>query len=440
MDLQETEKQLNIERFLHKIIEINGKIPSQLEHANISFSHTKSSIVFVLTRVAGDRSNIGTILDAVCVALSNEMKTQTSWKIQARTPNKQQQLLSNLYGIEENVKAENTFGSFVKGNSNQVAYIAAENTALQNKMAANPLLIYGASGLGKTHLLSAIYNQILHESPQKKVAFTRAEKFMRDMIFSLQNKCMDRFDAYYRKTDVLLLDDVHFLSSKEKTQEEFFYTFNTLLDNNKILVFTSDQYPKKINNLEDRIKSRLGMGVSIRIQPPEYETRVEILLRKAKDLQLSMDDDVAYLIAHKIKSNVRELEGALITLRSIAVELVGTKHISADIAQHALDELFSYHTIIITVEEIQKLVAEYFKVRIIDLLGGGRTRTIVRPRQLAMSLTKQYTSMSFPEIGKNFGNRDHTTVIHATKKIKDLLKTDQGLAKDYQILEKMIST
>jgi len=332
-----------------------------------------------------------------------------------------------------------TFDSFVEGKSNQIARAASLHVAESPGTSGyNPLFLYGGTGLGKTHLMLAVGNQIKKDNPKARVMYLSSERFVQDMITALRTNSIDKFKAHYRSADALLIDDIQFFAKKERSQEEFFYTFNSLLEGQKQIILTCDRFPKEVQNLDERLQSRLGWGLTIAIEPPELETRVAILIKKAQQNLISLPDDVAFFIAKRIKSNVRDLEGAL--QRVMAFARFTNQPLSIDMAQEALKDLLASHQRLVTLESIQKTVAEYFKLRVADLLSKKRTRSIARPRQIAMALAKELTSHSLPEIGDAFGGRDHTTVLHACRKIAELKETDTRVAEDYRNLLRTLSS
>lgn len=336
-----------------------------------------------------------------------------------------------------NLNPDFIFDNFVEGKSNQLARAAAQQVAENPGESYNPLFLYGGVGLGKTHLAHAMGNHILANNPEAKILYLHSEKFVADMIKSLQRNAMNEFKKYYRTVNCLLIDDIQFFAGKERSQEEFFHTFNSLLDNHQQIVLTCDRYPKEINGLEERLQSRFGWGLTIAIEPPELETRVAILMTKAEQFKITLPHEVAFFIAKHIQSNVRELEGALKRVTANA-QFTGNK-ISIPLAREALKDLLSLQAKLITIENIQKTVAEFYKLKLSDLLSKKRSRSIARPRQLAMALAKNLTHHSLPEIGDAFGGRDHTTVLHACRKINELLDTDLELQEDYKNLMRTLS-
>ena len=336
-----------------------------------------------------------------------------------------------------NVRVNYTFDNFVEGKSNQLARAAASQVADNPGSAYNPLFIYGGTGLGKTHLLHAVGNGILLNKPNAKIAYMHSERFVQDMVRALQNNAMEKFKQYYRSVDALLIDDIQFFAGKDRTQEEFFHTFNALLEGNQQIILTSDRYPKEVD-VEDRLKSRFGWGLTIAIEPPELETRVAILKRKAQESHINLADEVAFFIAKRLRSNVRELEGAL--NRVIANANFTGRAINIDFVKEALRDLLALQDKLVTIDNIQKTVAEYYKIKVADLLSKRRNRSVARPRQIAMALSKELTNHSLPEIGDAFGGKDHTTVLHACRKVKDLREESHDIKEDYSNLTRTLSS
>ncbi|WP_333609036.1 chromosomal replication initiator protein DnaA [Arsukibacterium sp.] len=340
--------------------------------------------------------------------------------------------------VRSNMRANYTFTNFVEGKSNQLARAAASQVADNPGTAYNPLFIYGGTGLGKTHLLHAVGNGILAKKPDAKVIYMHSERFVQDMVKALQNNAIEEFKRYYRSVDALLIDDIQFFANKERSQEEFFHTFNALLEGNQQIILTSDRYPKEIDGVEDRLKSRFGWGLTIAIEPPELETRVAILMRKAQENQIRLPEEVAFFVAKRLRSNVRELEGAL--NRVIANANFTGRPITIDFVREALRDLLALQDKLVTIENIQKTVAEYYKIRVADLLSKRRSRSVARPRQMAMALAKELTNHSLPEIGDAFGGRDHTTVLHACRKIESLKEETHEIKEDFQNLIRTLSS
>jgi chromosomal replication initiator protein len=333
---------------------------------------------------------------------------------------------------------EYTFEAFVEGKSNQLARAAAFQVASNPGRSYNPLFIYGGVGLGKTHLMQGIGNLIAANKAGARVAYVHSEQFVSDMVRALQHNTINEFKAAYRSLDALLIDDIQFFANKERSQEEFFHTFNALLEGQRQVVLTCDRYPKEVNGLEERLKSRFGWGLTVAIEPPELETSVAILMSKAAAEDVVLPEEVAFFVAQRIRSNVRELEGAL--HRIVANSAFTGKPITLEFAKDALRDLIALQDKLVTVENIQKTVAEYAKVRVADLLSKRRNRSVARPRQIAMSLAKELTNHSLPEIGDQFGGRDHTTVLHACRRIKLLRESDARVREDYQNLIRILTT
>ncbi|MDA9143780.1 chromosomal replication initiator protein DnaA [Gammaproteobacteria bacterium] len=329
------------------------------------------------------------------------------------------------------------FDSFVEGKSNHLALAAAKQVASNPKGDYNPLFIYGGVGLGKTHLMHAVGNEILQNSPDKRIVYVHSEKFVSDMVKALQLGAMNEFKSFYRNADALLIDDIQFFAGKEQSQEEFFHTFNALLDRNNQMILTCDKYPKEIDGLEERLKSRLGWGLPVVIDPPELETRAAVLLSKASSMGVELPNDCAIYIAQRIRSNIRELEGAL--KRVAANSRFTNQPIDLSLVKDALKDLFVISAKMVSIENIQKTVSEYYNIKLSDLLSKRRSRSITRPRQLAMALTKELTNHSLPEIGEAFNGRDHTTVLHACKKIAELRKENPSQEEDYRNLTRALT-
>ena len=322
-----------------------------------------------------------------------------------------------------------TFESFVEGKSNQLAKAAATQVGENPGKSYNPLFIYGGVGLGKTHLMHAIGNAMIKNEPSARVSYVHSERFVSDMVKGLQHNKISEFKRAYRTLDALLIDDIQFFAGKERSQEEFFHTFNALLEGQRQIILTCDRYPKEVNGLEERLKSRFGWGLTVAIEPPELETSVAILISKAQAEGIELPNEVAFFIAKRIRSNVRELEGAL--RRVIANYRFTGRAINLDFAKEALRDLLALQDRLVSIENIQKTVAEYFKIRVGDLLSKKRTRSIARPRQFGMALAKELTNHSLPEIGDAFGGRDHTTVLHGCRRIASLRETDKRVDDDY---------
>lgn len=340
--------------------------------------------------------------------------------------------------VKSALKNEFTFESFVEGKSNQLARAASLQVAENCGKAYNPLFITGGVGLGKTHLMHAVGNQVCQLKPNAKVIYLHSERFVQDMVKALQHNVINEFKKFYRSVDALLIDDIQFFAGKERSQEEFFHTFNALLEGQQQIVLTCDRYPKEVTGVEERLKSRFGWGLTVGIEPPELETRVAILMTKAAASNISLPDDVAFFVAKRFRSNIRELEGAL--HRLIANAHFTGDPINLDFAKDALKDLLALQDKMVTIENIQKTVAEYYKMRVAELLSKRRNRSIARPRQMAMALSKELTNHSLPEIGDAFGGRDHTTVIHACRKILELRRTETRINDDFNTLERILTS
>ena len=331
-----------------------------------------------------------------------------------------------------------TFENFVEGKCNQLGRAAAMQVAENPGNAYNPLFVYGGVGLGKTHLMHAVGNAILANSPDARVVYLHSERFVNDMVSALQHNAINKFKSFYRSVDALLIDDIQFFIGKERSQEEFFHTFNALLEDQQQVILTCDRFPRSVEGIEERLKSRFGWGLTVAMEPPELETRVAILKSKAAAAGVELPHEVAFFVAKRIKTNIRELEGAL--RRVIANSKFTGKPISLEFTREALKDLLALQEKLVTIENIQKTVAEYYKLRVSDLVSKRRSRSIARPRQVAMALAKEVTNHSLPEIGDAFGGRDHTTVLHACRKVRELKETDESIQMDYRILLRTLSS
>ncbi|MBE0493443.1 MAG: chromosomal replication initiator protein DnaA [Thiomicrospira sp.] len=359
--------------------------------------------------------------------LQQPIQSETSSKID---PNKKT--------IKHKLNPNYTFDNFVEGKANQLAAAAARQVADNPGGSYNPFFIYGGVGLGKTHLMHAIGNALIEKNPQARVVYLHSESFVADMVNALRHNKIEDFKRFYRSLDALLIDDIQFFANKEQSQEEFFHTFNTLLEGNKQVILTSDRFPKEVDGLEDRLKSRFGWGLTIAVEPPEFEMRVAILMKKANEAGFALPEDVAFFIAKRLRGNVRELEGAL--KRVVAFAQFTQRSLSVEMVKEALKDLLALQQKMVTLENIQKTVADYFKLRVADMLSKRRTRNVARPRQVAMALAKELTHHSLPEIGDAFGGRDHTTVLHAVRKIKELRETDHRMDEDFNKLIRIITS
>ena len=329
-----------------------------------------------------------------------------------------------------------TFASFVGGKANQLARAAAFQVGQNPGQAYNPLFVYGSTGLGKTHLVQAIGNELLEHNPKANIRYIHAERFVTDVVQAYQHKAFDAFKRSYHTLDLLLIDDIQFFGGKSRTQEEFFYAFNALIEGGKQVVITSDRFPKEIANIDDRLISRFGWGLTVSVEPPELEMRVAILIKKAESEGIPLDEEVAFFIAKHIRSNVRELEGGL--KRVLAYARFNNVPISVQAAKEALKDLLAVLNRQIAIDNIQKTVADYYKIKVSEMYSKKRVRSLARPRQVAMALAKELTPMSLPEIGEAFGGRDHTTVLHACRKVRELVEADQMIARDHSLLMQIL--
>jgi len=366
--------------------------------------------------------------DPMAGAASQQAPTRTERTVQVEGGLKHTSYLNRTF----------TFDNFVEGKSNQLARAAAWQVADNPKHGYNPLFLYGGVGLGKTHLMHAVGNHLLAKNPNAKVVYLHSERFVADMVKALQLNAINEFKRFYRSVDALLIDDIQFFAKKERSQEEFFHTFNALLEGGQQVILTSDRYPKEIEGLEERLKSRFGWGLTVAVEPPELETRVAILMKKADQAKVDLPHDAAFFIAQRIRSNVRELEGAL--KRVIAHSHFMGRDITIELIRESLKDLLALQDKLVSIDNIQRTVAEYYKIKISDLLSKRRSRSVARPRQVAMALSKELTNHSLPEIGDAFGGRDHTTVLHACRKIAELKESDADIREDYKNLLRTLTT
>jgi len=341
-------------------------------------------------------------------------------------------------GHQHHLVEHYTFDNFVEGKSNQLALAAARQVAENPGESYNPLFLYGGVGLGKTHLMHAVGNALKQQNPEAKVVYLHSERFVADMVKALQLNAISDFKRYYRSVDALLIDDIQFFAKKDRSQEEFFHTFNALLEGGQQMILTCDRYPKEIDGLEERLKSRFGWGLTVAVEPPELETRVAILMNKASQARIDLPPDAAFFIAQRIRSNVRELEGAL--KRVIASANFTGKPVDVELIKESLKDLLALQDKQVSLDNIQRTVAEYYKIKVADLMSRRRSRSVARPRQVAMALAKELTNHSLPEIGDSFGGRDHTTVLHACRKIKELRETNSDIREDYKNLLRSLTT
>ncbi len=380
-------------------------------------------------------------LDAVNLSLANESLESDSVVItQLENSTKPKRTVQVEGGIQHDSRLDSSLNldNFIEGKSNQMAFAAAKQVAENLGIGYNPLFIYGGVGLGKTHLMQAVGNALLAKNPNAKVLYVSSERFAQDMVKAFTLNATNEFKRFYRSLDVLLIDDIQFLAGKERTQEEFFHTFNTLLENKKQIILTCDRYPKEINELEDRLKSRFGWGLTVAVEPPDEETRVAILMKKAAERNIDLSYECAQFIGKRIRSNVRELEGAL--KRVIANAHFTGNPISVPLIKETLKDLIALQDRQVSIDNIQRTVAEYYKIKMADLLSKRRTRSVARPRQVAMALSKELTNHSLPEIGDAFGGRDHTTVLHACRKIKELQDSSADISEDYKNLLRSLTS
>ena len=339
---------------------------------------------------------------------------------------------------QHNLVDNYTFSNFVEGKSNQLALAAAQQVAKSPGDAYNPLFLYGGVGLGKTHLMHAVGNALRLQKPDAKIVYLHSERFVADMVKALQLNAINDFKRYYRSVDALLIDDIQFFANKDRSQEEFFHTFNALLEGGQQMILTCDRYPKEIDGVEERLKSRFGWGLTVAVEPPELETRVAILKKKAEQAGIDLSNDAAFFIAQRIRSNVRELEGAL--KRVIASANFTGRPFDIDLIKESLKDLLALQDKQVSLENIKRIVADYYKIKVADLMSKRRNRSVARPRQMAMALAKELTNHSLPEIGDSFGGRDHTTVLHACRKIVELRETTSDIREDYKNLLRSLTT
>ena len=354
------------------------------------------------------------------------------------TPSEEKSSNSNKSTYNSNLNTKFVFDNFVEGKSNQLARAVAQKVADNpGEQTANPLFLYGGTGLGKTHLLHAIGNGIIANNPDARVVYIHSERFVQQVVTYIRDNKMEEFKKFYRSLDALLVDDIQFFSDKEKTQEEFFHIFNTLFERGRQIILTSDRYPREIEKIEERLKSRFGWGLTTAIEPPDLETRVAILMKKADENNIELPHDVAFFIGQKLRTNVRELEGALNRVKAMQ-EFKG-EPITIDFVRETLKDMLALQDKLVTVDNIQKVVAEYYRIKVSDLKSKNRSRSIARPRQVSMALAKELTNRSLPEIGKSFGDRDHTTVLHACRKVVELRETEPDIQEDWANLIRILS-
>ncbi|NMH60623.1 chromosomal replication initiator protein DnaA [Alteromonas ponticola] len=406
----------------------------RLEVASRRTSVNRATVTSSLSHTANE--SVPTPANSPTIAISENLHKQAEANRLHSSPNVVP--IPEAAKHKSNINPNYQFENFVEGKSNQLARAAATQVANNPGGSYNPLFIYGGTGLGKTHLLHAVGNGIIANRQNAKIVYMHSERFVQDMVKALQNNAIEDFKRFYRSVDALLIDDIQFFANKERSQEEFFHTFNALLEGNQQIILTSDRYPKEIDGVEDRLKSRFGWGLTIAIEPPELETRVAILMRKATENRITLPNEVAFFIAKRLRSNVRELEGAL--NRVIANANFTGRPITIDFVREALRDLLALQEKLVTVDNIQKTVADYYKIKVADILSKRRSRSVARPRQVAMALAKELTNHSLPELGNAFGGRDHTTVLHACRKIEQLREESHDIKEDYKNLIRTLSS
>jgi chromosomal replication initiator protein len=423
------------DRFLRRITEIINELSSsrivvQLDVGSKSSASTSSNNTPTMLPDVAD-SNSVTTQKVIPQPPSNTLKSSVS--ATSRNPE-----VKGAIKHRSSLNKDYTFENFVEGKSNQLARAAAQQVAENPGESYNPLFLYGGVGLGKTHLMHAVGNSLLEKNPDAKIVYVHSERFVADMVKALQLNAINEFKRYYRSVDALLIDDIQFFANKDHSQEEFFHTFNVLLEGGQQMILTCDRFPKELNGLEDRLKSRFGWGLTVAVEPPDLETRVAILKRKATQVSVDLPDDGAFFIAQRIRGNVRELEGAL--KRVVASAHFTRRAIDIDLIRESLKDLLALQDKQVSLDNIQSVVAEYYKIKVSDLKSKRRSRSVARPRQLAMALAKELTNHSLPEIGDRFGGRDHTTVLHACRKIVELQETSSDIREDYKNLLRTLTS
>lgn len=402
-----------------EVIESKIKILAQIEDPNIS----------IQIRLLVGKPETVNVAPRVAPVVAPQVNTYHPWQGQNK---------AEAVAHKSNLIKRFTFDNFVEGKSNNFAIATTQQIAENPGGVYNPLFLYAHPGLGKTHLLHAVGNSIVAANPESKVVYIRSERFVQDMINSIRNNTIEQFKDYYASLDALLIDDIHFFAGKERSQEVLFQTFNSMLDGHQQVILTSDRFPKEIEGIDERLRTRFGWGLSIPIDPPELETRVAILISKAEERGLTLPDDVAFFIAKRLTiTDVRVLEGAIANI-SAKAQFTG-QDITISLVQDALRDMLAVHTKQTTIDNIQKVVAEHYRIKISDMASKRRTRTVARPRQIAMALAKELTQHSLPEIGEAFGGRDHTTVLHACRKIAELRSENNDIQEDYKILIRTLS-
>ena len=391
--------------------------------------------------VTGERGSVETIPSLSAAPLHSVTRTTSYGDFRSRTDKHVEQPVKPEIVVpshQHNLVESYTFSSFVEGKSNQLALAAAQQVVESPGDAYNPLFLYGGVGLGKTHLMHAVGNALRQRKPDAKIVYLHSERFVADMVKALQLNAINDFKRFYRSVDALLIDDIQFFANKDRSQEEFFHTFNALLEGGQQMILTCDRYPKEIDGVEERLKSRFGWGLTVAVEPPELETRVAILMKKAEQAGISISHEAAFFIAQRIRSNVRELEGAL--KRVIASANFTGRPFDIELIKESLKDLLALQDKQVSLDNIKRMAADYYKIKVSDLLSKRRNRSVARPRQVAMALSKELTNHSLPEIGDAFGGRDHTTVLHACRKITELRETTSDIGEDYKNLLRLLTT
>jgi chromosomal replication initiator protein len=414
-------------KFLSRIQEIIAQLGGQNISVKISVGHKPEAEFLVQQKFSAPVLKTSDS-DWTTGEVSNEQLEVDSTDIQSAAES----------SLKANLNRDFTFDNFVEGKSNQLAFAAARQVAENPGGSYNPLFIYGGVGLGKTHLMHAVGHAMKQRNPEAKIVYLHSERFVADMVKALQLKAIDEFKRFYRSVDALLIDDIQFFARKERSQEEFFHTYNALLEGGQQMILTCDRYPKEIDGVEERLKSRFGWGLTVAVEPPELETRAAILINKAQQSGMELSKDAAFFIAQRIRSNVRELEGAL--KRVMAHAQFTGRNIDIDLIRESLKDLLALQDKLVTIDNIQRVVADYYKLKMSDMLSKRRSRSVARPRQVAMAIAKELTSHSLPEIGESFGGRDHTTVLHACRKVKELESIDREIQRDLKNLYRSLST
>ena len=418
---------------------VKSKFSKRIEELCSHYGGMKLSLV-----VSSSCCGIGVSSNAPCVEEVDSASDMVKLKIAASDNNtsdggvRKRVTSAAEKSLQSNLNSTFSFRNFVEGKSNQLALAAAQQVSKNPGGSYNPLFIYGGVGLGKTHLMHAVGNAMRVFNPEARIVYLHSERFVADMVKALQLKAIDEFKRFYRSVDALLIDDIQFFSGKERSQEEFFHTYNALLEGGQQMILTCDRYPREMDGVEERLKSRFGWGLTVAVEPPELETRVAILINKAAQGDMALSREAAFFIAQRIRSNVRELEGAL--KRVMAHSQFSGRSIDIDLIRESLKDLLALQDKLVTIDNIQRVVADQYKLKISDLLSKRRSRSIARPRQVAMHLAKELTTHSLPEIGEAFGGRDHTTVLHACRKIRELETADKELQRDLKNLFRTLST